>query len=69
MKSPLFLKIAALSLAAVAVLATASCSLTGESEEETTTERPAVLLEARPQTIPTAWATSTPATCRRPKRW
>ena len=44
-----FLKIAALCLAAAAVVTTASCSLTGNGEEETTTERPAVLLEARPE--------------------
>ena len=43
-----FLKIAALCMAAVTVMATASCSLTGDTDE-TTTERPAVLLEARPQ--------------------
>ena len=43
------LKIAALCMAAVAVMATASCSLTGDNETESTTERPAVLLEARPQ--------------------
>ena len=49
MKSPKWLKIAALCMAAVAVFATASCSLSGDSEEETTTERPAVLLEARPE--------------------
>ena len=44
-----FLKIAALCMAVVAVMATASCSLTGDTEEETTTEREAVTLEARPQ--------------------
>ena len=49
MKSPKWLKIAALAMAAAAVMTTASCSLTGEGEEETTTERPAVLLEARPE--------------------
>ena len=45
-----FLKIIALCMAAVAVIATASCSLTGESEEETTTEREVVLLEKKPET-------------------
>lgn len=44
------IKILALSLAAVSVIGMASCSLTGsESDEESTTERPAVTLEARPE--------------------
>lgn len=49
MRASKYLKIVAVLLAALAVFMTASCSLTGsEGDEESTTERPAVLLEAKP---------------------
>ena len=48
MRASMLIKISALLMAALAVLLTASCSLTGDSAEETTTEREAVTLEARP---------------------
>ena len=51
MRSSSFLKILALLMVTLTVFTLASCSLTdAPAEEETTTERPAVALEARPET-------------------
>lgn len=49
MRASNLLKITALLLAALSIVLTASCSLTGEDTEETTTEREAVTLVARPE--------------------
>lgn len=48
MRASNFLKVAALLLAALTVFLTASCSLTGEETEETTTEPEVVTMVARP---------------------
>lgn len=50
MRSSMLLKISAILMAALTMFTLASCSLTEAPEEETTTERPAVALEARPET-------------------
>ncbi|MGN0635820.1 MAG: hypothetical protein ACI4I5_06320 [Acutalibacteraceae bacterium] len=51
MRTSLLLKIAAVLMVVVTIFTLASCSLFDEpAEEETTTERPAVALEARPET-------------------
>lgn len=51
MRTSLLLKIAAILMVVVTIFTLASCSLFDEpAEEETTTERPAVALEARPET-------------------
>lgn len=52
MRSSLLIKIAAILMVIVTVCSLASCSLFGSDEsEETTTERPAVALEARPESV------------------
>ncbi|MBQ7543132.1 MAG: hypothetical protein IJT44_12665 [Clostridia bacterium] len=48
MRASLFLKIVAVLTAVLAVLTTASCSLIGDENEESTTEPEAVTMEARP---------------------
>ncbi len=51
MRASILLKVAALLLAALTVFLMASCSLTGEQTEETTTEREVVTLVARPEGV------------------